>query len=509
MARLWSRRWSLVRTAIDDGVKSVRQLQNLIENLTHQWTLPDDKVETFREALSVERHDAEAVKNTSKQKQCEILAKRLFHRWSLVVTAIIYGVDSVEDLQHLLLHLTHNWKLSDGNVETFRGAADVEWHNAEDLDDSITQQLCRRWFDIHSKILNGCSSVKKLQQELNLVTTDDMDGSYDDYIVDATSLSGMSKKSIVASKLSHQPVSEPGIQIKTTISNSNLKTEDMNKNQSEMANAIEKQIKALQEGQKFNKEFMVYFDSQKAEGPYNDVYMFCFIKHGVITLDTLIAEKGKTSTMRAGDCKELEDFFSLFESDKKEVLTDDTQDVAEESDFGDNIPKNLLKLYLDNEDLFEEVDGADEILEHIHNLSIDARKLNKNKGDMFFSIDDLEGSLKEDLTDSQNAVVEKMVKETYRFLLHTKWDADLPAELVDLAVDVAELFDDPYTHIDNRILRATYKMHKNSSPEEADDDVDDMLEFLEDRFVDDAIPTKDQEKIIRQIAEIMHDYIYS
>ena len=56
-------------------------------------------------------------------------------------------------------------------------------------------------------------------------------------------------------------------------------------------------------------------------------------------------EKGKTSTMRAGDCKELEDFFSLFESENKEGLSDDIQEVAEESGLGDNIPKSLLKLY--------------------------------------------------------------------------------------------------------------------------------------------------------------------
>ena len=278
----------------------------------------------------------------------------------------------------------------------------------------------------------------------------------------------------------------------------------MNK-KSEIVNAIEKQIKALQEGKKFNKEFMVYFDSKKAEGPYNDVYMFCFIKHGVITLDTLIAEKGKASTMRAGDCKELEDFFSLFESDNKESLSDDIQDVAKKSSLGDNIPKKLLDLYFNNEDLFEEVDGADEVLEHIHDLSIDADKLDKNRGRMFFSIDDLEWYLKENLTDSQNAVVKKMVKETYRFLLHTKWDADLPAELVDLAIEVAELFDDPYTHMDYRILRAAYKMHKNSSGR----DVDNILDYLKSRSVDDATPTPNQEKILRQIAEIVYALIHS
>lgn len=501
VVRHWSRRWSLVHMAVNDGVKSVRQLQNLIENLSHQWTLPDDKIKTFKEAVSVEWHDAETVNGTSKQN--EILTNRLSRRWSLVHTAINDGVGSVEDLQHLLLHLTHNWKLSDGNVKTFKAAASVEWHDAQDLNDSVTQQLSRRWSDIHSKIIKGCSSVKKIQRELNMVTTDDIDGSYDDYIVDATSLSGMSKKSNVASKSSHRPESEPGIQITSNISNSNLKTKDMNNNQSDMANAIEKQIKALKEGPIFNTEYMVYFDPNKAEGPYNDVYMFCYIKHNVITPDTLIAEKGKTSTMRAGDCKELEDFFNLFETGDKEDLSDDIQEVSEESDLGGNIPKMLLNLYFDNKDLFEEVDGADEALDHIHELSVDVDKLNKNHDRMFFSIDDMECYLKENLTDSQNAVVKRMVKETYRFLLHTKWNADLPAELVDLTVEVAELFDDSFSHIDN-ILRGAYKMRKNSSGR----DVDGILHFLEGRFVDDAIPTPNQEKILRQIAEIMYAFIH-
>ena len=511
VAHRWSRRRDLVDMAIKDGVKSVRQLQNLLENLTHQWMLPDDKVKTFQEALRVEWDDADAVKDTSKQDEI-ILTNRLSRRWSrrrdLVDIAIIDGVDSVGDLQHLLLHLTRNWKLSDSNVKTFKEAACVEWRDAKDLNDSSTHQLSQRWSDIYSKFREECSSVKKLQQELNLETIDDKDGSYDDYIVDATSLSGMSKKSIVASKSSHQPVHKPGIRIIPIISYSNLKTKDMNKNQSEMANAIEKQKKALQEGQKFNKEFMVYFDSQKAEGPYNDVYMFCFIKHGVITLDTLIAEKGKTSTMRAGDCKELEDFFSLFESENKEGLSDDIQEVAEESGLGDNIPKSLLKLYYDNEDLFEEADGADEALQNIQKLSIGERN-----GELFFTIDDLEGYLKEDLTDSQNAVVKTMVKETYRFLLHTKY-VHLPSELIDLALDVTELFDDPYTHIDYRILSAASKAHHTykeitNEKEEKDEWVDDQVEYLKDMVVDDVTPTPDQEKKIRQISEIMYDYIYS
>ena len=279
----------------------------------------------------------------------------------------------------------------------------------------------------------------------------------------------------------------------------------MKKNKAETANVIEEQIKALKEGPIFNTEYMVYFDPNKAEGPYNDVYMFCYIKHGVITSDTLIAEKGKTSTMRAGDCKELEDFFNLFETGDKEDLSDDIQEVSEESDLGDKIPKKLLKLYFDNEDLFEEVDGADEVLDQIHELSIDADKLDKNSGKMFFSKDDLEGYLKEDLSENQNAIVEEMVKETYRFLLHTKWDADLPAELIDLSVDVAELFDE-YDHVDYIILRATYNYQKNKDVSETES-VEHYLERLLEKVKDGTEPNSEQKKVLEQIAQIQYNII--
>ena len=281
----------------------------------------------------------------------------------------------------------------------------------------------------------------------------------------------------------------------------------MKKNKAETANVIEEQIKALKEGPIFNTEYMVYFDPNKAEGPYNDVYMFCYIKHGVITSDTLIAEKGKTSTMRAGDCKELEDFFNLFETGEKEDLSDDIQEVSEESDLGDNIPKKLLNLYFDNKDLFEEVDGADEVLDQIHELSIDADKLDKNSGKMFFSKDDLEGYLKEDLSENQNAIVEEMVKETYRFLLHTKWDADLPAELIDLSVDVAELFDE-YDHVDYIILRATYNSQKNKDVSETKS-VERYLKRLLKKVKDGTEPNREQKKVLEQIAQIQYNIVNS
>lgn len=274
--------------------------------------------------------------------------------------------------------------------------------------------------------------------------------------------------------------------------------------------AVEYQKEALIEAPKFLTEYMVYFDPNKAEGPYNDVYMFCYIKHGLITPDTLIAEKGKKDTLRAGDCKDLDDFFSLFETGDKEDLSDDIQEVSEESDLGDNIPKKLLKLYFDNEDLFEEVDGADEVLEQIHELSIDADKLNKEsmgEMEMFFSKDDLEGYLKEDLSDRQNAIVENIVKETYRFLLHTKWDADFPAELIDLSVDVAELFDE-YDHVDYIILRATYNNYQNKDVSERKP-VERYLNRLLKKVKDGTEPNREQKKVLEQIAQIQYNLVNS
>jgi len=290
VARRWSRRWSLVHTAVNDGVKSVRQLQNLIENLTHQWMLPDDKVRTFKEAVNVEWHDAEAVKDTSKQG--DILTKRLSRRWSLVHTAVNDGVDSVEDLQHLLLHLTHNWKLSDSSLKTFKEAVSVEWHDAEDLNDSTTQQLSRRWSDIHSKIRKGCSSVKNLQRELNIETTDDLDGSYDDYIVDATSLSGMSRKSIVSST----PLSQAASVEQT------LKSVSTSVEQSTQSTAIsERQNTAKMEKSEW---FCVLAD--QSFGPVNSLQFTNMARFGIVDANTLVWKSGMSQWVHAGTVARLQ-----------------------------------------------------------------------------------------------------------------------------------------------------------------------------------------------------------
>ena len=175
--------------------------------------------------------------------------------------------------------------------------------------------------------------------------------------------------------------------------------------------------------------------------------------------------------------------------------------------MGDNIPIKLLYLYFDNDDLFEEVDVADEALERIHELSIDADKLDKDSGQMFFSKDDLEGYLKEDLSDRQNAIVENIVKETYRFLLHTKWDADFPAELIDLSVDVAELFDE-YDHVDYIILRATYNNYQNKDVSERKP-VERYLNRLLKKVKDGTEPNREQKKVLEQIAQIQYNIVNS
>jgi hypothetical protein len=240
----------------------------------------------------------------------------------------------------------------------------------------------------------------------------------------------------------------------------------------------------------FDSEYMVLFDGEKEEGPYNDAYLFCYVKHGLITKDTLVREVCKSKRERAYENSDLKLFFDYIEH-----TPDDKNDVTEESDLGDNIPKSLLKLYFDNEDLFEEVDGVDKVLEYIHEYNYN--------GETFFSKDDLEGYLKEDLSESQNAIVEKMVKETYRFLLHTKWDADLPAELIDMSVDVAELFDE-YDHIDHIILRNTYNSLENKDLNDVLS-VDDYLDFLLGKVIHGIEPNNEQKKVLEKIAQLQYN----
>ena len=224
------------------------------------------------------------------------------------------------------------------------------------------------------------------------------------------------------------------------------------------------------------------------------------------TLAQATAEKDFTAEESA------EKMQSLSQADETDITStqETVVEASEESDLGDNIPKKLLNLYFDNRDLFEEFDGADEVLEQIHELSIDADKLNKEsmgEMEMFFSKDDLEGYLKEDLSDRQNAIVENIVKETYRFLLHTKWDADLPAELIDLSVDVAELFDE-YDHVDYIILRATYNRYQNKDVS-VKRSVEFYLKYLLNKVKDGTEPNREQKKVLEQIAQIQYNLVNS
>ena len=52
--------------------------------------------------------------------------------------------------------------------------------------------------------------------------------------------------------------------------------------------------------------------------------------------------------------------------------------------------------------------------------------------------------------------------------------------------------------------------HENSSPDEKDMfEIEDMLDNLNDLIVDGVTPTPKQEKILREIATIQYNYIYS
>lgn len=295
-----------------------------------------------------------------------------------------------------------------------------------------------------------------------------------------------------------------------SVSDSNLKTKDMNNNQSEMANAIEKQIKALQEGPKFDKEFMVYFDSQKAEGPYNDVYMFCFIKHKVISKETKIFEKGTSKIIKAGDCKDLEDFFSLFshaDYNVSSVPQEETPEEALHKAWDEKLSKSLIDNFIENADLFNNENGSELIDEDIlESIYTQTESFNLKEAEVHFQVSDLEGYANEELTDKQSEELNKLARKVLGFLLHKKWDETLPPKMVDLIIKVADLFDDPYDekYIDRKICVFTYKLKGDDSFE-----IDDFTDRLEGILVDDVTPTAEQEKILHEIAVMMHNYVNS
>lgn len=64
----------------------------------------------------------------------------------------------------------------------------------------------------------------------------------------------------------------------------------------------------------FNSEYMVYFTPDQAEGPYNDVYLYCYIKHGLIHKDTIVVKNDEESFQMAGECDDLSRFFREFDN---------------------------------------------------------------------------------------------------------------------------------------------------------------------------------------------------
>ena len=280
--------------------------------------------------------------------------------------------------------------------------------------------------------------------------------------------------------------------------------------------AFTEQENALKVNVKFLTEYMVFFDSKKAEGPYNDVYMYCFIKHGLITKDTKICEKGTTKIQRAGDCDDLQDFFNLVSSIRHNNTSQETRQDSPEEElhkaWDKKMSKDLIDKFIQNAELFDTDDSAiidEEILDSIY---AQTENFDKEKGEVHFQVADFDGYAKEDLTNEQNEALKELAREVLRFLFHKKWDGVLPEELIDLTVDVADLFDDPYypKYIDEKIFRFTYMDHENSSPDEKDMfEIEDMLDNLNDLIVDGVTPTPKQEKILREIATIQYNYIYS
>lgn len=270
--------------------------------------------------------------------------------------------------------------------------------------------------------------------------------------------------------------------------------------------AFEQEEKALKHGPKFTTEYMVYFDPKKSEGPYNDVYMYCFIKNQVITKDTIIYDKVTKRKQKAGDCEDLYDFFKLvslpMQSNEQEQNLHDVWD--------DKLSHELIDKFIQKANLFDCEDESEiideEILENIYEQTKD---FNMKEGKVGFQVSALEGYSKEDLTDNQQNELKELANDVFSFLLHKKWDGTLPPKMIDLIVKVADLFDDPYdpAYIDRKICTFTYKIY--NSEYEDNYDVDDFLDRLEGLLVDDVNVTPPQNKILQEIAQIQYDYINS
>jgi hypothetical protein len=90
------RRWSLVHTATNNGVKSVSQLQHILLHKTCKWQLGDEMVNVFNEAKSVEWHDASDLEKYKDK------AREFSSQWSDIYSEIGKKCKSVRTLQNRL-----------------------------------------------------------------------------------------------------------------------------------------------------------------------------------------------------------------------------------------------------------------------------------------------------------------------------------------------------------------------------------------------------------------------
>lgn len=155
----------------------------------------------------------------------------------------------------------------------------------------------------------------------------------------------------------------------------------------------------------FDSKYMVLFDGEKEEGPYNDAYLYSYAKHGLLKKNTLIRKQGELSKQKAGDNEDMQLIFNYLEMISHPLHVK----------WDDKLSANLVHSFITYADLFEDPHDPDRIDRKILK-SIDEYQNDMDLYDVDVFSSDIEQMARENLTDAERKTIHYLINKVDNYL---------------------------------------------------------------------------------------------
>lgn len=129
-------------------LKDVDAMLHILKYGCFDWQLPDQMVKLFLQAIRLECHLVELMKDESKEN--EVFSSVCGSRFSIAYDLIDHGVTSVNDIKHIMRYGTTNWQMPDTEVDIYKHTKDyIMW---------VTDKYSR---DIYPELKKYADSFKR------------------------------------------------------------------------------------------------------------------------------------------------------------------------------------------------------------------------------------------------------------------------------------------------------------------------------------------------------------